>query len=82
LALIEAGIARLVIAMQDPNPLVSGRGISMLRNAGIEVQVGLLEDAARALNPGFLCKMERQRPFVRPFGRRIPDAARGRKVRN
>nr|WP_299242671.1 bifunctional diaminohydroxyphosphoribosylaminopyrimidine deaminase/5-amino-6-(5-phosphoribosylamino)uracil reductase RibD [uncultured Halomonas sp.] len=64
-ALIEAGVARVVVAMQDPNPLVAGRGIAMLEAAGIAVEVGLLEDQARALNPGFISRMERKRPFVR-----------------
>ncbi|WP_048307265.1 bifunctional diaminohydroxyphosphoribosylaminopyrimidine deaminase/5-amino-6-(5-phosphoribosylamino)uracil reductase RibD [Halomonas sp. PR-M31] len=64
-ALIEAGVARVVIAMQDPNPLVAGRGIALLEAAGIEVEVGLLETQARALNPGFIARMERKRPFVR-----------------
>nr|WP_298415428.1 bifunctional diaminohydroxyphosphoribosylaminopyrimidine deaminase/5-amino-6-(5-phosphoribosylamino)uracil reductase RibD [uncultured Halomonas sp.] len=64
-ALIEAGVARVVVAMQDPNPLVAGRGIALLEEAGVEVEVGLLEAQARALNPGFIARMERQRPFVR-----------------
>ncbi|SFH23274.1 bifunctional diaminohydroxyphosphoribosylaminopyrimidine deaminase/5-amino-6-(5-phosphoribosylamino)uracil reductase RibD [Modicisalibacter xianhensis] len=64
-ALIDAGVKKVVVAMQDPNPLVAGRGIARLREAGIEVEVGLLEDQARALNPGFIARMSRQRPFVR-----------------
>lgn len=64
-ALIEAGVKKVVVAMQDPNPLVAGQGIAMLREAGIEVEVGLLEDQARALNPGFIARMSRKRPFVR-----------------
>lgn len=64
-ALLEARVARVVIAMQDPNPQVSGRGIRLLEEAGIEVAVGLLESEARALNPGFIARMTRQRPFVR-----------------
>lgn len=64
-ALIEAGVARVVVAMQDPNPLVAGRGIAMLEEAGVEVELGLLEAQARALNPGFIMRMERKRPFVR-----------------
>ena len=63
--LIEAGVARVVVAMQDPNPLVSGRGIAALRAAGIGVEVGLMEAAARALNPGFIRRMEQGRPWVR-----------------
>ena len=64
LALIDAGVSRVVLAMTDPNPQVSGRGIALLQNAGIDVQSGLLENEARALNPGFLHKMLYQRPYV------------------
>ncbi len=64
-ALIDAGIARLVYAMEDPNPLVSGNGIAMVRAAGIQVDGPVLEDDARALNPGFVRRMERKRPYVR-----------------
>lgn len=64
-ALIEAGIARLVYAMEDPNPLVSGNGIAMVRAAGIQVDGPVLENDARALNPGFIRRMERKRPYVR-----------------
>lgn len=63
-ALIAAGVARVVVAMQDPNPQVAGRGVAMLRAAGITVEIGLLETQARAVNPGFLSRMERQRPYV------------------
>lgn len=64
-ALIEAGIKRVVAAMQDPNPQVAGRGFAMLREAGVDVESGLLEAEARALNPGFISRMSRGRPFVR-----------------
>ena len=64
-ALIEAGVKRVVVAMQDPNPEVAGRGIAMLRDAGIEVEVGVLEEEAQRLNVGFVSRMSRQRPFVR-----------------
>jgi len=64
-ALIAAGVARVVVAMQDPNPQVAGRGLARLRNAGIDVSVGLMAESARALNPGFLSRVERNRPFVR-----------------
>ena len=64
-ALIAAGVTRVVCAMADPNPLVAGKGIARLREAGIEVKTGVLEDLARALNPGFIKRMEQGRPFVR-----------------
>lgn len=63
-ALIAAGVGRVVIAMQDPNPQVAGRGVALLRAAGIVVDVGLMAGEARAINPGFLSRMERQRPYV------------------
>ncbi|MHB1084509.1 MAG: bifunctional diaminohydroxyphosphoribosylaminopyrimidine deaminase/5-amino-6-(5-phosphoribosylamino)uracil reductase RibD [Thiobacillus sp.] len=64
-ALVQAGVARVVAAMTDPNPLVAGSGIDMLTLAGIQAEVGLLENEARALNPGFISRMTRQRPWVR-----------------
>lgn len=64
-ALKDAQVARVVVAMVDPNPQVSGRGIHLLEEAGIEVSVGLLESDARALNPGFIARMATRRPFVR-----------------
>ncbi len=64
-ALTAAGVARVVVAMQDPNPLVAGSGIARLRAAGIHVDVGLMETSARGLNVGFLSRMERGLPFVR-----------------
>lgn len=64
-ALVEAGVARVVAAMQDPNPQVAGKGFAILREAGIDVECGLLEAEARALNPGFISRMTRARPFVR-----------------
>ena len=64
-ALIAAGIKRVVVAMQDPNPLVSGRGLEKLKLAGCEVVLGVLEEAASALNRGFISRMTRHRPFVR-----------------
>jgi len=63
-ALIEAGIKRVVVAMQDPNPRVSGNGIQRLKEAGISVDVGVLQAAAESLNPGFISRMTRQRPWV------------------
>ncbi|MFZ2161526.1 MAG: bifunctional diaminohydroxyphosphoribosylaminopyrimidine deaminase/5-amino-6-(5-phosphoribosylamino)uracil reductase RibD [Sideroxyarcus sp.] len=64
-ALIAAGVARVVIAMQDPNPLVAGQGIAKLRAAGIGVESGLMEAAARELNIGFVSRMTRGTPWVR-----------------
>lgn len=63
-AVAEAGVKRAVIAMSDPNPLVAGKGIEMLRQAGVEVEVGLLAREAARLNEVFLLWIERQRPFV------------------
>jgi len=63
-ALIEAGINRLVVAMEDPNPHVSGRGFERLKKAGIEIQVGLMETEARELNPGFIRRMRQGMPWV------------------
>lgn len=65
LALIEAGVARVVAAMADPFPDVDGGGFALLRQAGIEVEVGLMADQARALNAGFLSRIERGRPLMR-----------------
>lgn len=64
-ALVKAGVARVVAAMQDPNPQVAGQGLKRLAEAGIEVASGVLESEARALNPGFLKRMEFGLPFVR-----------------
>lgn len=64
-ALIEAGVTRVVAAMQDPNVRVAGGGLAQLHNAGIEVSCGLMEAEARALNPGFIRRMEEGRPHVR-----------------
>lgn len=64
-ALINAGVSRVVAAMQDPNPLVSGRGLAKLQAAGIEVTVGVLEADARSLNRGFIKRMTENRPFIR-----------------
>ncbi len=64
-ALIEAGVARVVAAMEDPNPAVSGTGLERLRAAGVEVRCGLLQSSALALNVGFVHRMRRGRPWVR-----------------
>lgn len=63
--LIKAGIRHVVCAMKDPNPQVSGQGFAKLIEAGIDVTLGILEDQARALNPGFIKRMETGMPFVR-----------------
>ncbi len=64
-ALIDAGIARVVAAMEDPNPLVAGRGMARLRATGIVTETGLLEREARELNIGFVSRMTRGRPWLR-----------------
>ena len=64
-ALIEAGVARVVFASEDPNPKVAGAGIRRLREAGVVVEAGLMRDAARELNRGFFSRFERGRPWVR-----------------
>ena len=64
-ALIEAKVSRVVVAMKDPNSLVAGNGIKKLHQAGIDVSCGLLEDQAKALNPGFIKRMSLGLPFVR-----------------
>ncbi len=64
-ALIDAGVARVVAATRDPNPQVSGGGLALLTLAGIQTEVGLLEDQARELNIGFIARMTRGRPWLR-----------------
>jgi diaminohydroxyphosphoribosylaminopyrimidine deaminase / 5-amino-6-(5-phosphoribosylamino)uracil reductase len=64
-ALVAAGVGRVVAAMTDPNPRVAGQGLARVAAAGIETSAGVLEREARALNPGFVSRMERGRPFVR-----------------
>lgn len=63
--LIDAGVKRVVAAMVDPNPEVSGRGLTMLKQAGLQVTSGLLENEARALNVGFIKIMTQALPYVR-----------------
>ena len=60
----DAGIARVVVAVEDPNPLVNGAGIALLRARGMSVVTGVLEDEARRLNRPFFSLMRRRRPFV------------------
>ncbi len=64
-ALVKAKIVRLVSTHEDTNPEVAGNGFEYLRQAGIEVQTGLLSEQAQALNAGFLQRMRQQRPWVR-----------------
>ena len=64
-ALIAAGVSRVVVAMQDPNPQVAGQGLAKLREAGIDVECGLMETAARELNIGFNKRMTCGMPWVR-----------------
>jgi diaminohydroxyphosphoribosylaminopyrimidine deaminase/5-amino-6-(5-phosphoribosylamino)uracil reductase len=64
-ALVQAGLARVVVALSDPNPLVAGQGLEKLRAAGLAVECGLLEDEARCLIPGYIARMTRGRGRVR-----------------
>lgn len=64
-ALISAGVGRVVAAMLDPNPLVSGQGMARLRASGVRTEVGLLEAEAAELNIGFISRMTRGRPWLR-----------------
>ncbi|MBK8453984.1 MAG: bifunctional diaminohydroxyphosphoribosylaminopyrimidine deaminase/5-amino-6-(5-phosphoribosylamino)uracil reductase RibD [Thiofilum sp.] len=65
LALVEAQVGKVIAAMVDPNPQVVGQGLKRLEQAGIDTTFGLMEAEARALNPGFLSRMERGRPWIR-----------------
>lgn len=64
-ALIKSGVRRVIAAMQDPNPKVAGSGLARLAASGIETACGLMESQARELNPGFISRMTRGRPYVR-----------------
>ncbi len=64
-ALVAARVGRVVVALEDPNPLVKGRGLERLRSAGIRVETGLLASQAREVHLGFLSRMERGRPWLR-----------------
>jgi diaminohydroxyphosphoribosylaminopyrimidine deaminase/5-amino-6-(5-phosphoribosylamino)uracil reductase len=64
-AIIDAGITRTVVAMQDPNPAVSGKGLSELIDAGIDVSIGLYETQAKQINAGFVKRMSSGLPYVR-----------------
>ena len=62
--LIDAGVSEVVAAMRDPNPRVEGGGVELLENAGVDVELGLLEQEAKWLNRGFVSRMSRKRPWV------------------
>ena len=64
-ALIKAKVARVICAMQDPNPMVAGSGLSQLKSAGLEVFSGLMAAQAQTLNPGFIMRMRHGRPLIR-----------------
>lgn len=64
-ALAQVKVAKVIAAMQDPNPLVAGNGLAYLQSHGIETAVGLMQTHAEALNPGFISRMTRNLPFVR-----------------
>jgi diaminohydroxyphosphoribosylaminopyrimidine deaminase/5-amino-6-(5-phosphoribosylamino)uracil reductase len=64
-AVVKAGVTRVVAAMTDPNPLVSGKGFEILKAAGIVADEGIMAAQAKALNPGFISRMTRGRPWVR-----------------
>ncbi|MEM8869918.1 MAG: bifunctional diaminohydroxyphosphoribosylaminopyrimidine deaminase/5-amino-6-(5-phosphoribosylamino)uracil reductase RibD [Pseudomonadota bacterium] len=63
-ALVEAGVARVVLAVQDPDPRVAGRGRAILEAAGVAVEVGLMQDDATTLNRGFFSRILRGRPWI------------------
>jgi diaminohydroxyphosphoribosylaminopyrimidine deaminase/5-amino-6-(5-phosphoribosylamino)uracil reductase len=62
--LADAGVKRVVAAMRDPNPLVGGRGLALLRRRGVEVELGVLQEQSRRLNERFVVAARRERPFV------------------
>ncbi len=64
-ALVAAGVGRVVVAMQDPNPLVAGKGLKKMQEAGLVVKCGVLQHDAEALNQGYIKRMTKGLPFVR-----------------
>ena len=64
ISIIKSGVKKVIVAMLDPNPLNCGRGVNLIQNAGIEVDVGLLENEVRDLNRGFVKRMLTGLPFV------------------
>ncbi len=62
--IIKTGIGHVVVGTLDPNPLVAGRGVKMMQDAGIEVRVGVLEEDCRELNRRFFCLQEKRRPYI------------------
>lgn len=64
-ALVSAGVIKVIIAMEDPNPLVSGQGCAILQQAGIDVQIGLMAEQAQILNIGFVMRMKHHKPWIR-----------------
>lgn len=79
--IIEKGLRRVVVGMQDPNQKVNGQGLERIRKAGIEVVVGVLEDECRALNPYFLGYQTRKRPYVTLKWAQTEDGVIGMKPR-
>lgn len=63
--LVEAGVKKVIVACLDPNPLVAGKGVQILRDAGIDVEIGMCESQAHMLNEGFLKAMATGMPYVR-----------------
>jgi diaminohydroxyphosphoribosylaminopyrimidine deaminase / 5-amino-6-(5-phosphoribosylamino)uracil reductase len=64
-AIVDAGISKVIAAMQDPNPQVAGSGLAYLQAHNIEIASGLMQAQAEALNPGFISRMTKNKPFVR-----------------
>lgn len=63
-ALIDAGVARAVVACLDPDPRTAGQGIAAMKAAGLDVEVGLYQEMARDLNAGFFSRLEKKRPYI------------------